>query len=512
MNKELPNVVDWEELGRRWLRGETTLEGLGEVKFNLKQLEFVNAKERYNLVAGGMASGKTLGFISKFILLHLFFPGIPSLIGRKTLQNAVSTFMKDFMEVCPPDIYEYKVGEHKIYFSNGSTATFFGLDALQGDTGDDLKKAVQNLKSHNFGLIFIDQLEEIELKVFEALNSRLRWRPCKHGKDAQKVFYDKKNQPVYEVCSTCGKYTFQQMNMAMNPANHWSYDFFKTNPRQLTKLTMTSMMDNKEHLSEQFILSEMQKPKLYVDRFVHGIWDDSTLVEGSVFYEEWIKEQRMYMKKPIREFDGIRIYKEPTTHTYQIGVDPSMGATDPCGIKCVDTETGELVASYKGFVPINVQVEKTVQIALMYSLSKKPLVIPEATGVGQAFVEEIKKVYEKIYEREVFSQREKKETKKLGFYTNFQTKTQLIENMKNLFQKHFPKIYDEEVVSEMVKFIYSDQAQMLGAGAQNGFHDDQIMSTMLAFWNVAPVTLREKNILDRMNGQKKSKVVKYIYD
>lgn len=84
--------------------------------------------------------------------------------------------------------------------------------------------------------------------------------------------------------------------------------------------------------------------------------------------------------------------------------------------------------------------------------------------------------------------------------------------MKSLLQKHFPKIYDEEVVGEMNKFIYSDQAQMLGAGAQSGYHDDQIMATMLAFWNVAPITLREKNILERINGQKKSKVVKYMYD
>jgi hypothetical protein len=84
--------------------------------------------------------------------------------------------------------------------------------------------------------------------------------------------------------------------------------------------------------------------------------------------------------------------------------------------------------------------------------------------------------------------------------------------MKNLLQKHFPKIRDEDVVQEMTKFIYSDQAQMLGAGAQNGYHDDQIMATMLAYWNVMPITIREKNILDRENRQKKTKVVEYSYD
>lgn len=491
MNKNAQLWTEWEELGRKWLTGET-ITSFGEISFNTKQLEFVNALDRYSLVAGGMASGKTTAFIVKFILLHLFFPGVPSLIGRKTLQNAVSTFMKDFMEICPSSIYEYKVGEHKIYFNNGSTATFFALDALQGDQGDDLKKAVQNLKSHNFGLIFLDQLEEIELKVFDSLNSRLRWRPCKHASADQTVFRNAKQEPVYEKCNICGKYTFQQFNMTMNPANHWSYDWFKVNPRPMTKLVMTSMMDNKEHLSEQFLMSELAKPKLYVDRFVYGIWDDTTLVEGSVFYEEWIREQNGYTKEPIRTLDGIKIYHENAGHRYQIGVDPSTGSVDPCAIICVDCDTGEVVASYKGFVPTNVQVEKAVQMAMLYSNERKPLIIPEVTGVGQAFVEALRKVYEYIYTRESFSQRERKMTNKLGFSMNFSTKTQVIENFKELLQKHFPKVRDAEIVQQMTKFIYSDSATMLGAGAQSGYHDDHLMATMLAFFNVVPGNVYSK--------------------
>jgi hypothetical protein len=193
-------------------------------------------------------------------------------------------------------------------------------------------------------------------------------------------------------------------------------------------------------------------------------------------------------------------------------VDPSQGANDPCGIKVVDKDTGELVASYRAFVPTNVQVEKTVQLAMMYSLLKKPLVVPEATGVGQAFVEEIKKVYSNIYEREVFNQREKKTTKKLGFYTNFATKTQLIENMKVLFQKSFAKIRDRVTVEELKTFIYSDEAQMKGAGAQNGYHDDQVMATLLAYWDMKPITAREVSLLDRFSTKKSRKVVNYIYN
>jgi hypothetical protein len=375
------------------------------------------------------------------------------------------------------------VGPGKIIFPNGSEIIFFGLDALQAGAGQDIKKAEQAIKSLNLGAYFIDQLEEIELRVIEALSGRLR-----------------RNVP------------FQQGNSTTNPANFWAYDHFKVNPRPGHRLIETSMMDNKENLSKEFIEDMLSKPKRYVDRYVYGLWSPDTLVEGGVFAEEYIKEQMMHSRQPLRTIDGIEIYTEPVNHEYQIGVDPSTGANDPCAIKVVDKENGELVASYKAYVPNNVQVEKTVQLTMMYNKVKMPLVIPECTGVGESFVNDLKKVYEKIYEREIFNQRERKTTKKLGFFTNFASKNLLIEHMKVLFHKHFPKIRDKVTVEEMKTFIYSDEAQMKGAGAQNGYHDDQIMATMLAYWGIEAVTFREKRLTDRLNRQKERKVIKYQYN
>lgn len=472
----------YEEIGRKWLQGYD-IESFGDIKLNEKQKAFVNCRKRYALMSGGFASGKTTGFIIKMWLLCMMFPGNRVLLGRKTRQDVERATLPDILDIFPEGTYEHKVGPGKIIFPNGSEIIFFGLDAMQSGSGQDIKKAEQAIKSLNLGAVFIDQLEEIEFKVFEALSGRLR-----------------RNVP------------FQQMNFTTNPANFWAYDYFKVNPRDNTALIETSMMDNKENLSADFINDQLSKPKRYVDRYVYGLWTPDVLVEGSVFDEEYIKEQKLYVRKPLREIGGIQIFVEPTDHVYQIGVDPSTGAEDPCGIKVVDTENGDLVASYRGYVPNNVQVEKTVQLAMMYAKVKKPTVIPEVTGIGQAFVEELKKVYDHIYEREVFSKRERKTIDKLGFSTNYSTKLQIIENMRNLFQAKFPRIYDNEVIREMETFIWSDEAKKKGAGAQNGYHDDQIMSTMLAYWNVRPVTVRERNIWDRLNRQKKSKVVKYNYN
>ncbi len=475
---------DYEQLGKDWLDGKVTITTFNGLTLNPKQIEFVNDKSRSLLVSGGMSSGKTLAFIVKVILLSQFFPNSHFLIGRKTQGNAEDTFMKDFMEVCPAGMYTHQKGYHRIIFANGSTAEFWGLDALQSGASTDIKKAEQKLKSHNFTFIFTDQLEEIEMKVFDALQTRMRRRQCKHSENDMIVKRDKNDNAVYEICQICGKYTFNQYCATTNPANFWAYDYFKVNPRPNTKLIETSTLDNKSHLTEQFIQNELLKPEAYKAKYFYGQWDDKSMVEGGVFYEEWILNQRALVHPPLRIMGGIRIFEEPQKEEYQIGIDPSLGATDPSNVTCISKRSGKVVATYTAYVPTNVIVEKAVQIALMYSLIAQPLMVPEATGVGQALVEALKPVYDNIYVREVYADQLDKKTTKLGFYTNHATKTQLIENMKELFQKGFPKVYDEDTVNELNKFIYTDTAEEKGAGAQKGYHDDRVMGMMLAYWNV----------------------------
>jgi hypothetical protein len=202
------------------------------------------------------------------------------------------------------------------------------------------------------------------------------------------------------------------------------------------------------------------------------------------------------IKVPVRVVGGIRIFEEPLKEEYQIGIDPSTGATDPSNITCISKKSGRVVATYTAMVPTNVIVEKAVQIGMMYStLNDKPLMVPEATGVGQALVEALRPVWDNIYIREVYAGILEKKSHKLGFYTTFATKTQLIENFKELLGKGFPKIYDEDTVNEMQKFIYTDEAAQKGAGEQAGYHDDRVMGLMLAFWNVPYVWQADPNAI-----------------
>lgn len=442
-------------LGERWLKGEVIIKEFQGIKLNPKQIEFINNKSRYCLLSGGFASGKTTAFIIKLILLSLFFPGNRILLGRKTRQDVERATLPDFFDICPMNLYKYSIGKGVIEFKNGSQIMLFGLDALQAGAGQDIKKAEQAIKSLNLGAVFVDQLEEIEFRVFEALSGRLR-------RDV----------------------ALQQMNFNTNPANFWAYDYFKVNPRKGTHLIETSMLDNKQYLSPEFIADQLSKPKRYVDRYVYGSWSPDTMVESGVFSEDYIRDQAFYIKQPVREFDGVKIYEEPKSRTYQIGIDPSDGTTDPCSIKVVCLETGEEVASFKGYVPHSVIADKAVMMAIMYSMKSKPLIVPECTGAGQALVEYLKQKYDNIYQREIFNQRTRTRVNKLGFSTNYASKKLLIENMLELFSKKFPKIRERETLEQLKTFIYTDEVSHKGAGAQRGYHDDDVMALMLAFWNV----------------------------
>jgi len=419
----------------------------------------------HNYLAEGVShhnSGKTTGFIVKLFLLSMFFPGNRILLGRKSRVDVEQATLPDLFDIFPENSYKYKPGPGIIEFPNGSQILIYGLDVMQAGTSQDIKKSIQKIKSLNLGGVFIDQLEEIDYSIIEALTGRLR-----------------KDVPL------------QQMNFTGNPANYWAYDYFKVNPRTGTRLIETGMLDNKANLKPEYLADQMNKPKMYVDKYVYGIWSPDTLVEGTVFGAHFLEDMVVHIAEPIKSFDGINIYSNPTNHDYQIGVDPSIGSEDPCHVCVVDKETGEEVANFSGYVPTNVIVQKTFQLATMYSLKSEPLVIPEVTGVGQAFVEEFKKIYGNIYIREVFNHREQKKTQKIGFFTNFSTKTQLIENMRNLLDKKFPRIKDKKTLDEFRTFIYSDEAAQKGAGAQRGYHDDRVMGKLLAYWNVPYVYIKE---------------------
>ncbi len=456
---------DWIELGRLLLAGKKIeqIELNGKLyKLNPVQQEFIgDLKSDYCLNNGGFGSGKSLALYIKLYLFIKCFPGNRVLLGRKTLADIERAMLPDLFEIFPEGEYEHRVKDAVINFNNGSQIILFGLDALQsGDLGD-IKKAQQKIKSLNLGAYFIDQVEEVEYEVFDALNSRLR---------LMKV-------PV------------RQGNMTCNPANFWAYHFFvrkcvkmgDTWVEQDNKSTLynSSMLDNKDNLPEDYIRRQMEgHDQRWIDRYVYGIWTPESLTDKMVFSGYLAKWNP---KPPVTIEEGIFIWEQPKAQIYQMGIDPSEGVIDPASISVISGD-GMLVASFNGKVPITALAEK---VKYLYYKYRKPKIIPEVNDkAGGALLENIKDL--NIYHRQVFDYKDKRFSEKLGFKTNHQTKRMLISHFQDLMKQGIPKIHDQKAIEEFGTFVWSDEARQQGAGAQRGFHDDRVMSILLAFWELTP--------------------------
>lgn len=409
-------------------------------------------KSDFALNSGGYGSGKSLALYVKLILLLKCFPGNRILMGRKTLSDIDRAVLPELFDLMPQSWYEHRVKDGLINIDNGSQIILFGLDAMQSGGVADIKKAQQKLKSLNLGAYFIDQLEEVEYEVFEVLNSRLR-----------------RNEVP-----------FRQGNMDCNPANFWAYDKFIANPVLGYTLFKSSMLYNPQ-LPFDYIRKQLSMDEAYVRRFVKGEWTTDVLLKGTVFAKEYIQEMERIQRAPIRIEEGCEIYEEPSPGTeYRMGVDPSEGIVDPSSISVVSA-SGRKVAKFNGKIPISGLSDK---VKLLYYKYNKPLIVPESNAAGAALIREIRDL--RVYRRKQLEYKQDIETEKLGFRMSWESKQQLIQHFQSLLRAHSVKIYDKKTTEEMKTFLWNNDATQVGAGAAKGFHDDDIISTLLAYWEFSP--------------------------
>lgn len=426
---------------------------IGWKLYKNQQSNFIcDLKSDFCLNSGGFGSGKSLALYIKMVLFCLCFPGNRVLLGRKTLSDVDRAVLPDLFLLIPPSWIEYRVKDGVINFQNGSQIVLFGLDAMQSGGIADIKKAEQKLKSLNLGGYFIDQLEEVEESVFDVLNSRLR----------------RVDVPI------------RQGNMTANPANYWAYDAWVANPRKGYTLYNTSMLQN-PHLPGDYISKQMAMPDDYVKRFVLGEWSTDNLLKGTVFDKAHIQGMEKFVCPPLEVRDECEIWEQPKNGVeYRMGVDPSEGVVDPSSISVISSE-GKKVAKFNGKVPITALADK---VKFLYYKYNRPMIVPERNAAGAALIREIRdlKVYRDIRTDEKWD----KPTEKLGFRMSWESKSKLINHFKSLLIGKVPKIYDKKTIEEFKVFLWNNEASQQGAGAARGFHDDDVISTLLAFWDWTP--------------------------
>ncbi len=133
-------------------------------KPNLKQQEFFRSTAKYTAYGGSRGGGKSWALRRKLILLALRYPGIHSIIIRRTLselkQNHVIPLLKEI-----GGSVEYSAGERIFRFKNGSR---IDLGYLSCDS-DTLR-----YQGQEYDIIAIDEATQISEYQFSTLKGCLR--------------------------------------------------------------------------------------------------------------------------------------------------------------------------------------------------------------------------------------------------------------------------------------------------------------------------------------------------
>lgn len=435
---------------------------LSEWNLNPSQEKFWKSDKKFVLFSGGFGCGKSLMLILKAIQLSLKYPNNFILMGRKTYQELRDSLWKEFQSICPDQLIKsINKAEMKVTFNNGSEIIFRHLDNI----------AENEIKSMNLGAAFIDQVEDISKEVFLALIGRLRRSTVA---DIDKRIY-----------------------MTANPALTWLYADFKQNPMEQSELIEASTLENKDNLSPAYIESLLQYPETWKKQYVYGVWDASLLSDRTVFAREHIEKLMGYQKQPILIREGLEIYQKYVPgHRYQLGLDPAEGMIDgdEASITIADLTTLEEVASWSGRVPPDVASEYGVKFARWYQDDRnKCLILPEINSIGLAVVNKLAIEYDlRIYKREEFDKRSGQKTEKLGWRMTRGTKPLLVSRFQELLRLAVPKVYSR-TIEQFKTFVHSDESKVYGMGAEVGFHDDRLISLLLAFWEKKPA--RESVVL-----------------
>lgn len=132
------------------------------------QHEFVFAPERFGLIAGGYASGKSRAGVTRGLILSAVIPGNVGWIMRYRGTDIEDSTKPMFFEVCPQDwIRSYNKHANTVVLRNNSVIQFRHLH----DANSPMKS---RRAGANLGWAFIDQIEECEEEHWNMMVSRVR--------------------------------------------------------------------------------------------------------------------------------------------------------------------------------------------------------------------------------------------------------------------------------------------------------------------------------------------------
>lgn len=202
-----------------------------------------------------------------------------------------------------------------------------------------------------------------------------------------------------------------------------------------------------------------------------------TLISGEVLKElESSTPERQMFVNGTTEF--VNIYSEAEEgHKYILSCDPAKDGRDYFALHVIDITKFPFKQVVCGKLQIDylLMPEFIFELANLYNSAFT--IIENNEGAGQSIADTLKRDFE--YENLYFDRDGKgdKFKKYPGFRTTPKSRNQLLETLKLLIENNKLEINDEDTIFELQRFVLLRKKFQ----AEDGFHDDLVMSLAIAF-------------------------------
>lgn len=200
-----------------------------------------------------------------------------------------------------------------------------------------------------------------------------------------------------------------------------------------------------------------------------------TLISGDVLKDiESVKPKDRVFVQGTEEF--VKIYEEPLeNHKYILSVDPAKDGRDYFALHMIDVTKFPFKQVASGRLQIDYLLMPNFLYDFANSYNTAFTIIENNEGAGQSIADTLKRDFE--YENLYYDRSGNKFKTYPGFRTTPKSRSQLLETLKLLIENKKLEIYDADTILELQRFILVKKKFQ----AEEGFHDDLVMSLAIAF-------------------------------
>ena len=200
-----------------------------------------------------------------------------------------------------------------------------------------------------------------------------------------------------------------------------------------------------------------------------------TLISGDVLKDiESVKPKDRIFVQGTEEF--VKIYEEPLeNHKYILSVDPAKDGRDYFALHMIDVTKFPFKQVASGRLQIDYLLMPNFLYDFANSYNTAFTIIENNEGAGQSIADTLKRDFE--YENLYYDRSGNKFKNYPGFRTTTKSRAQLLETLKLLIENKKLEICDADTILELQRFILVKKKFQ----AEEGFHDDLVMSLAIAF-------------------------------